>query len=189
MIVQDSNQFDIRVTVEEFKSEVINYDNWRPGMSISVSHVRRRELPAYVFPSGHRRHRQLRHPPQPSTITSNQDVQGSVSPASERRSRRRDDSPTENVHVSVSPVSERRSRRRDDGPTEDVQGSVSPASAPERRSRMRDEDAPTEDVGPSKLLKQASGSQQTPETAGLITQGLTSEVSFLNFNILVSILT
>ncbi|XP_076932598.1 nuclear poly(A) polymerase 2-like isoform X1 [Bidens hawaiensis] len=175
VIVQDSNQFDIRVTVEEFKSEVKRYDNWRPGMSIFVSHVRRRELPAYVFPSGHGCHRQLRHPPQPSIITSNQDVQGSVSPASERRSRRRGDSPNEDVHGSVSPASERRSRRRDDGPTEDVQGSVSPASAPERRSRMRDEDAPTEDVGPSKLLKQASGSQQTPETAGLITQGLTSE--------------
>ncbi|KAI7742949.1 hypothetical protein M8C21_010420 [Ambrosia artemisiifolia] len=88
--VQDNNQFDIRRTVDEFKLEVNSYDHWRPGMDIFVSHVRRRELPAYVFPQGHRRQRQVRHTPPPST-TSNRDAQGSVSPSPERRSKRKHD--------------------------------------------------------------------------------------------------
>lgn len=93
--VQDNNQFDIRGTVDEFKLEINSYSHWRPGMDIFVSHVRRRELPIYVFPQGHRRQRQLRHTPQPSATTLNRDAQGSVSPSPERRSKRKhDDAPT-----------------------------------------------------------------------------------------------
>ncbi|XP_022001674.1 nuclear poly(A) polymerase 2 [Helianthus annuus] len=89
--VQENNQFDIRSTVDEFKLEVNSYEHWRPGMDIFVSHVRRRDLPAYVFPQGHRRQRQIRHTPQSSTTTSNRDARGSISPSYERRSKRKND--------------------------------------------------------------------------------------------------
>ncbi|PWA96495.1 poly(A) polymerase [Artemisia annua] len=81
--VEENQQFDIRGTVECFKQEVIRYVHWRPGMDIFVSHVRRRELPSYIFPKGYnRRQRQLRHAP-PSS--------GDTTPSSERRSKRRHD--------------------------------------------------------------------------------------------------
>ncbi|KAJ0608735.1 putative polynucleotide adenylyltransferase [Helianthus annuus] len=90
--VQENQQFDIRGTVDGFKQEVNNYAHWRPGMDIFLSHVRRRELPSYIFPQGYRRQRSLRRTP---TKTSNGDAQESGSPSSERRSRRKhDDAPT-----------------------------------------------------------------------------------------------
>lgn len=58
---QECQQFDIRGTVEEFRQEVNMYMFWKPGMDVFVSHVRRRELPSFVFPNGYRRPRQSRH--------------------------------------------------------------------------------------------------------------------------------
>lgn len=78
--VQEGQQFDIRATVDEFKQGVNSYNLWRPGMDIFVSHVRRRQLPTYIFPEGYKRQRPLRHTPE-----------GSSSPSSERRFKRKHD--------------------------------------------------------------------------------------------------
>ncbi|KAL2940118.1 Nuclear poly(A) polymerase 4 [Bienertia sinuspersici] len=55
--VKEGQQFDIRGTVDEFRQEVNMYMYWKPGMDIYVSHVRRKQLPPYVFPEGYRRPR------------------------------------------------------------------------------------------------------------------------------------
>ncbi|KAM7255712.1 hypothetical protein ACFE04_008610 [Oxalis oulophora] len=54
-IVEEGQQFDIRGTVDEFKHSVISYELWNLGMDISVSHVRRKQIPSYVFPIGYSR--------------------------------------------------------------------------------------------------------------------------------------
>lgn len=48
----EGEQFDIRATVEEFKHSVGMYTLWKPGMEIQVSHIRRRNIPLFVFPGG-----------------------------------------------------------------------------------------------------------------------------------------
>ncbi|CAI8599895.1 unnamed protein product [Vicia faba] len=57
---QEGQQFDIRGTVDEFRQDIIMYVYWKPGMEIYVSHVRRKQLPAFVFPDGYRRTRMPR---------------------------------------------------------------------------------------------------------------------------------
>nr|GMD48861.1 nuclear poly(A) polymerase 4-like isoform X3 [Ipomoea batatas] len=52
---QQQQQFDIRGTVDEFKLETNMYTYWKSGMEIFVSHVRRKQIPAFVFPEGHKR--------------------------------------------------------------------------------------------------------------------------------------
>lgn len=61
---QEGQQFDIRGTVDEFRQDINMYMFWKPGMEIYVSHVRRRQLPAFVFPDGYKRSRPSRHPSQ-----------------------------------------------------------------------------------------------------------------------------
>lgn len=56
-VIQEGQQFDIRGTVEEFRHSVNMYMCWRPGMEIYVSHVRRKQIPLYVFPEGYKRTR------------------------------------------------------------------------------------------------------------------------------------
>ncbi|KAG8661569.1 hypothetical protein MANES_01G015800v8 [Manihot esculenta] len=58
----EGEQFDIRLTVEEFKHSVNMYTLWKPGMEIHVTHVKRRNIPSFVFPGGIR-------PPRPSKAT------------------------------------------------------------------------------------------------------------------------
>ena len=50
--IREGQQFDIRGTVEEFRHSVNIYDYWKPGMEIFVSHVRRKQIPLFVFPEG-----------------------------------------------------------------------------------------------------------------------------------------
>lgn len=45
-------EFDIRATVEHFKDTVRGYQGWREGMDISVTHMKRKQLPDYIFPGG-----------------------------------------------------------------------------------------------------------------------------------------
>ena len=59
--IQEGQQFDIRGTVDEFRHEINLYMFWKPGMELAVSHVRRKQIPAYVFPEGYKRPRPLRH--------------------------------------------------------------------------------------------------------------------------------
>ncbi|KAL5544889.1 hypothetical protein UlMin_008673 [Ulmus minor] len=49
---EGGEQFDIRLTVDEFKQAVNVYTMWKPGMVIHVSHVKRRSIPNFVFPGG-----------------------------------------------------------------------------------------------------------------------------------------
>ncbi|KAM6560687.1 nuclear poly(A) polymerase 4 [Cannabis sativa] len=58
---QEGQQFDIRETVDEFRQDVNMYVFWKPGMDMFVSHVRRKQLPAFVFPDGYKRSRLSRH--------------------------------------------------------------------------------------------------------------------------------
>ncbi|XP_064942899.1 nuclear poly(A) polymerase 4-like isoform X2 [Musa acuminata AAA Group] len=58
--IQEGQQFDIRGTVDEFRHEVNMYMFWKPGMELYVSHVRRKQIPSYVFPEGYKRPRPSR---------------------------------------------------------------------------------------------------------------------------------
>lgn len=58
---QEGQQFDIRGTVDEFRQDVNEFNFWKPGMDIYVSHVRRKQLPAFVFPDGYKRTRLSRN--------------------------------------------------------------------------------------------------------------------------------
>ncbi|PIM97870.1 Poly(A) polymerase [Handroanthus impetiginosus] len=49
---QEGVQFDIRMTVEDFKRDVYAYSFWKPTMWINVCHVKRKEIPNFVFPGG-----------------------------------------------------------------------------------------------------------------------------------------
>lgn len=64
---QEAQQFDIRETVEEFRHEVNLFMFWKPGMEIYVSHVRRKQIPSFVFPDGYKRPRVSR-PADPQQI-------------------------------------------------------------------------------------------------------------------------
>ncbi|KAI5422809.1 nuclear poly(A) polymerase 4 isoform X1 [Lathyrus oleraceus] len=59
-VAQEGCQFDIRASVEEFRHSVNSYMFWKPGMDIHVSHIRRRQIPCYVFPDGLKRSRPSR---------------------------------------------------------------------------------------------------------------------------------
>jgi poly(A) polymerase len=48
-------QFDIRGTVEEFMREIGMYTSWKPGMDLTVTHVRREQVPSYVFEQGYKK--------------------------------------------------------------------------------------------------------------------------------------
>ncbi|XP_022729105.1 nuclear poly(A) polymerase 4 isoform X3 [Durio zibethinus] len=85
---QEGQQFDIRGTVDEFRQEISMYMYWKPGMDIYVSHVRRRQLPAFVFPDGYRRPRSSRHPSQ-HTGKACEDVTRFRSGSAERQAKRK----------------------------------------------------------------------------------------------------
>ncbi|XP_057773155.1 nuclear poly(A) polymerase 4-like isoform X1 [Salvia miltiorrhiza] len=59
-VIQEGQQFDIRQTVDEFRHQINSYLYWKPGMDIYVSHVRRKQIPSYVFPEGYKRRRHTR---------------------------------------------------------------------------------------------------------------------------------
>ncbi|KAH9603290.1 hypothetical protein KSS87_001826 [Heliosperma pusillum] len=87
--VNEGQQFDIRGTVDEFRQEVNMYMYWKPGMDMYVSHVRRKQLPLYVFPEGYKRHRR-----QVSQLVekSYDDTEGDSSGSTDRSLKRRTDS-------------------------------------------------------------------------------------------------
>ncbi|KVI05950.1 Nucleotidyltransferase, class I, C-terminal-like protein, partial [Cynara cardunculus var. scolymus] len=73
-VIQEGQQFDIRGTVDEFRHSVNMYVFWRPGMEIYVSHVRRKQIPSYVFPDGFRRTRLPRLVSQQTTLGSGEEL-------------------------------------------------------------------------------------------------------------------
>ncbi|KAK9273116.1 hypothetical protein L1049_017923 [Liquidambar formosana] len=89
--VQEGQQFDIRGTVDEFRQDVNMYLFWKPGMDIYVSHVRRKQIPAFVFPDGYRRSRPSRHTHQHAEKASEEDIEGFRSGSAERRLKRKNE--------------------------------------------------------------------------------------------------
>ncbi|KAJ6994814.1 nuclear poly(A) polymerase 4-like [Populus alba x Populus x berolinensis] len=87
---QEGQQFDIRGTVDEFRQDINMYLPWKPGMDIYVSHVRRRQLPGFIFPDGYKRCRPSRHMNQQTNRTS-EDVARSQSGSAERHVKRKND--------------------------------------------------------------------------------------------------
>ncbi|XP_034890739.1 nuclear poly(A) polymerase 4 isoform X1 [Populus alba] len=87
---QEGQQFDIRGTVDEFRQDINMYLPWKPGMDIYVSHVRRRQLPGFIFPDGYKRFRPSRHMNQQTNRTS-EDVARSQSGSAERHVKRKND--------------------------------------------------------------------------------------------------
>lgn len=91
-IIQEGQQFDIRSTVDEFKHSINMYMFWKPGMEIFVSHVRRRQIPPFVFPEGYRRSRASRLSAlQRSDGLNHEDVQNCRSGSAERYLKRKSD--------------------------------------------------------------------------------------------------
>lgn len=97
--VSEGEQFDIRLTVDEFKHSVGIYTMWKPGMEIHVTHVRRRNIPNFVFPGGVR-------PSRPTKVTGerrrvsepNAPAQAAVEEAEDGKKRKRED---ENVETNL----------------------------------------------------------------------------------------
>ncbi|XP_024930545.3 nuclear poly(A) polymerase 4 isoform X2 [Ziziphus jujuba] len=90
---QEGQQFDIRGTVDEFRQEINMYMFWKPGMDIYVSHVRRKQLPAFLFPDGHKRSRMLRHVSLDAE-KSCEEASGFQSGSAEKNAKRKADSET-----------------------------------------------------------------------------------------------
>ncbi|KMS96476.1 hypothetical protein BVRB_9g224690 [Beta vulgaris subsp. vulgaris] len=75
-VAQEGQQFDIRTAVDEFRDSINMYNYWKPGMDICVSHIRRRLLPAFVYPEGYKR-------PRPSRTLGDRQVRSSSSSSPE----------------------------------------------------------------------------------------------------------
>ncbi|XP_049397781.1 nuclear poly(A) polymerase 4 isoform X5 [Solanum stenotomum] len=153
--VQEGQQFDIRGTVDEFKQDVSMYSYWRPGMDIYVSHVPRREIPAYVFPDGYKRPRQSRNTIQHTPET---DAKGCMS-SEERRSKRKQETHTVDVQSDKLP------KRASISP-QDI-GSVSPASVSSRSggsSQIITPEESLQEVKTAGLQNQSSDDKSTEDT-------------------------
>ncbi|KAI7989740.1 Nuclear poly(A) polymerase 4 [Camellia lanceoleosa] len=94
--VEEGQQFDIHGTVDKFKQDVNMYMFWKPGMDIYVSHVRRKQIPSYVFPDGYKRSQLLRHANQQSERTSEEDAEGCRFHSAKKQLKRKKDSETVN---------------------------------------------------------------------------------------------
>ncbi|XP_073282457.1 nuclear poly(A) polymerase 1-like isoform X1 [Primulina huaijiensis] len=99
---QEGKQFDIRMTVEDFKRDVYAYSFWKPTMWIHVCHVKRKDIPNFVFPGGTR--------PSPPVKSANESRSSLMSLASNTsqadtamsRKKRRQDEVTKGVSLSGS---------------------------------------------------------------------------------------
>lgn len=80
---QEGEQFDIRSTVEEFKHSVFMYHSWCRGMGIHVCHVKRKNIPDFVFPGGIR--------PPPATKPGGEMVSGAKTKRGSGKKRKRDE--------------------------------------------------------------------------------------------------
>nr|CAB3446180.1 unnamed protein product [Digitaria exilis] len=80
-------QFDIRGTVDEFMREIAMYSLWKPGMDLAVTHVRREQVPSYVFEQGYKKPCPMMHANQ----LEQSDGDGTLSPDLEGRLKRKCD--------------------------------------------------------------------------------------------------
>ncbi|MCL7041726.1 hypothetical protein MKW94_010562 [Papaver nudicaule] len=116
--VHEGEQFDIRATVEEFKLSVGMYTLWKPGMEIYVSHIRRRNIPAFVFPGGVRPSRSPKVAGEGRSV-SNKRVNNSVNA---------DKSSESNVEVDAVEKARKRRRDGDESPTKSLPSTGAAAS-------------------------------------------------------------
>ncbi|RLN12821.1 nuclear poly(A) polymerase 4-like isoform X1 [Panicum miliaceum] len=90
--IQEGQQFDIRGTVDEFRHEINLYMFWKPGMELAVSHVRRKQIPAYVFPEGYKRSRPSRHVNHQQESNKNDPEDGTATRSPDSQLKRKHDS-------------------------------------------------------------------------------------------------
>ncbi|PUZ60295.1 hypothetical protein GQ55_4G112100 [Panicum hallii var. hallii] len=90
--IQEGQQFDIRGTVDEFRHEINLYMFWKPGMELAVSHVRRKQIPAYVFPEGYKRPRPSRHVNHQQQSNKNDPEDGTATRSPDSQLKRKHDS-------------------------------------------------------------------------------------------------
>ncbi|KDP37420.1 hypothetical protein JCGZ_07947 [Jatropha curcas] len=91
--VNEGEHFDIRLAVEEFKHSVNIYASWKPGMEIHVIHVKRKNIPSFVFPGGVRPSRPSKATWDSRRSSAEKSSEGRVSDGSDdgRKKRRIDD--------------------------------------------------------------------------------------------------
>ncbi|KAI7727671.1 hypothetical protein M8C21_001127, partial [Ambrosia artemisiifolia] len=138
-IVQENQQFDIRGTVEEFRHSVNMYMFWKPGMEIYVSHVRRKQIPLYVFPDGYKRARI------PRSMNHHQPVSGSASAEKPSLKRKGEghverDSPQRRKSVSPIPITSPFMSPQSRGSDSSDMYSHSLANGPEPESNLKSEE-------------------------------------------------
>ncbi|KAL1551595.1 Nuclear poly(A) polymerase 4 [Salvia divinorum] len=89
-VIKEGQQFDIRQTVDEFRHQINSYMYWKPGMDIYVSHVRRKQIPSYVFPEGYKRSRHTRSLSQQQVDkNSSEGIEGCTTNSAERIPKRK----------------------------------------------------------------------------------------------------
>ncbi|CAA2949641.1 nuclear poly(A) polymerase 1 [Olea europaea subsp. europaea] len=137
---QEGEQFDIRLTVEDFKRDVYAYSFWKPSMWIHISHVKRKDIPNFVFPGGVRPSHSTKSTAESRSVPK---PRGSNSPqaAISRRKRKQDeinkgisliDSSSTSVSASdASLLDERRAKRQFEA---DVADTLSNVKCPENLS-------------------------------------------------------
>lgn len=142
---QEGEQFDMRMTVDDFKRDVYNYSDRKPGMLICVNHVKKKNIPSFVFPGG------ARPSPPPRVGGNSRQIQkspgsssGEIGAAVIRRKRRHEESnlgvsPSESSFASynsdTSSLADTRASKRLEL---DVADTLSNANAPEIASIARD---------------------------------------------------
>ncbi|KAI9101524.1 hypothetical protein K1719_023768 [Acacia pycnantha] len=156
----EGEQFDIRLTVDEFKHSVNVYNLWKPGMEIHVSHVKRRNLPTFVFPGGAR-------PSRPTKVTwdSKRSSELKVSDQSQEKSH-------ESRAAASGTDDEKKRKRADDDLDDNLRSSKSLASLPSSIREFHDD-------GTINTASSCSIKHDDPETN--VIGGQKSEKSDLNF--------
>ncbi|KAG5022159.1 hypothetical protein JHK85_018501 [Glycine max] len=129
--VNEGEQFDIRLTVEEFKHSVNVYTLWKPGMDIHVSHVKRSNIPNYIFPGGVR-------PTFPSKVTA-ENKQSSKSRASGHG---QTEKPQGGKAVAVGADDVRKRKRSEDNMDNNPRNSRSPVSLPPPSREVHEDISP-----------------------------------------------
>ncbi|KQK17994.1 nuclear poly(A) polymerase 4 isoform X2 [Brachypodium distachyon] len=156
--IEEGQQFDIRGTVDEFRHDINMYMFWKPGMELAVSHVRRKEIPAYVFPEGYRRPRPQRH-------VSHQ--------------QQSDKNDTENGNMTGSPDGQLK-RKHDSAGTDDTEPCRSVKRASVSPVHPKHDSPGTDDTEPCRSVKRASVSPVHPTTSSPSSGNISDEATCNN---------
>ncbi|XP_066379002.1 nuclear poly(A) polymerase 4-like isoform X2 [Miscanthus floridulus] len=147
--IQEGQQFDIRGTVDEFRHDINLYKFWKPGMELAVSHVRRKQIPAYVFPEGYKRPRPSRHVNHQSDKNDTEDGTATRSPDGQLK-RKLDSVGTDDIEPS------RSAKRSSVSPVHPKNSPQSGSIGDETRCNNQIKRAPSDASGGSPASPQAS---------------------------------